>query len=139
MVLSQASTVKVSKYRDQNHFLTLFAHNTLAVAKYYYDEKKVTVKELEAECKKLITTKPTAYKYLHSFVTSAKFKKDHNTNNRFVKAMYWLYLMRKPTYAERSSWVAKIAGGKSKTWVENGIRDSAECASVMKKVGLKVK
>ena len=54
--------------------------------------------------------------------------------------MYHLYLMRKPDPStERTPWVLKIAGGKSRTWVENGIRDSTECARLMKKIGLKVK
>ena len=101
----------------------------------------MTVANLEAGCKNLLVSKWTAYRFLHSLVTSSKFKSNVGSNNTtYVTYLYHIYLSRTPSTSEVNGWVKQITvNKKSWAWVETGFSNSTEFANKMKKLNLKVK
>ena len=133
-------TLSVSNYRDKKLAVTKFVKNAYAWAFYKGDASKVSVSQIEEGCKNLLKSKKkwSAYKFVHTLLTSKTFKKQKTSKETYVTRLYQIYLMRTPSTSEKNKWVKKLKK-KSRTWVESGFATSKEFKKKAKKWGIKNK
>lgn len=130
--LMEPGKVELTNYRDKNYNVTRF------VARAYLQTLSRTFDEagLEGWVKAILTKTRTPAEVMHGFVFSKECTDRKLTDEQFVHMLYQAYFGRNEDPAGMANWLAKLADGKTREYVNSGFAGSQEFIDLLKTFGL---
>ena len=111
---------------------------TRFVARAYLQTLSRTFDEagLEGWVKAILTKTRTPAEVMHGFVFSKECVDRKLTDEQFVHMLYQAYFGRNEDPAGMANWLAKLADGKTREYVNSGFAGSQEFIDLLKTFGL---